>query len=178
MDRKLLRNILDVPEGTPNELLYLETGCIPLNEIIKCRRINYLHDLLTRNENELVVRFYKAQLRNPSKGDWTEIVKEDLIDFKIEETFDQLSKISKKVFKKKISAACRQFSFEKLMNKKGSKSKTLTHSELKTASYFTSQIFNSKECKFLFKIRARMLQVKDNFKQQYKNDMNSLTKMP
>ena len=98
MDRKLLRKILDAPEGTPSELLYLETGCIPLNEIIKCRRINYLHDLLKRNENELVVRFFKAQLRNPSKGDWTEIVKADLIDFNILESFDELSKIKKKTF--------------------------------------------------------------------------------
>ena len=60
------------------------------------------------------------------------------------------------------------------MSKKGSKSKIITHSGLKTASYFSSPIFNSKESKFLFKIRARMLQVKGNFKQQYQNDMNSI----
>ena len=64
-------------------------------------------------------------MRNPSKGDWTEIVKADLIDFNIIESFDELSKIKKEAFKNKIKAACRKFTFEKLLNKKGLKVKSL-----------------------------------------------------
>ena len=132
MDRKLLRKILDVPDGTPNELLYLETGCIPLKDIIKCRRINYLHDILTRNEDELISRFFKAQLRNPSRGDWCEIVKKDLIDFEFTESLEEFSK--------------------------------LTHNKLQIADYLVSNVLTTRESKMLFKIRSRMLDVKENFK--------------
>ena len=89
IDRRLMRKLIDTPDGTPNELLYLELGCIPLKEIVKCRRLNFLHDLLTGKEDELIVRFFRAQLRNPSTGDWTEIVKNDLKDFQINETFSR-----------------------------------------------------------------------------------------
>ena len=45
-------------------------------------------------------------------------MKEDLLDFKITESFDQISKIKKNTFKKKVAAACRQYTLSNLNNKK------------------------------------------------------------
>ena len=115
------------------------------------KRLMYLHHILSLEENRLVQQVFSAHLENPSKGDWTEIVKQDLIDYKIVEPMDKLAKMSKNAFKKKVSTACRQFSFEKLVSKKGSKSKLLTHTRLKTASYFMSTLFSTKESNFFFK---------------------------
>ena len=176
MDRRLMRKILETPDGTPNELLYLELGCIPLEEIIKCRRINFLHYLLTRNEDELVFKFFKAQLRNPSKGDWTNIVKQDIEDFGITETFDEISKLSKSAFKKKVAIACRQFTLNKLLNLKEGHSKgaNLVYNKLKLRQYLSSNKLSVSDSKLLFKIRSQMLNVKENFRQKYLNETESL----
>ena len=52
--------------------------------------------------------FLKAQLRNPSKGDWVHLIKSDLNDFKINENLEQISKLGKNKFKKKVAIACKQ----------------------------------------------------------------------
>ena len=54
LDESLLRQILQVSASTPIELLYLELGLIPLRDLVKCRRILFLHNILTRNENQLL----------------------------------------------------------------------------------------------------------------------------
>ena len=132
-----MRKIIDTPDGTPNELLYLELGCIPLKEIVKCRRLNFLHDLLTGKEDELIVRFFRAQLRNPSTGDWTEIVKNDLKDFQINETFEEISKYSKMAFKRKVAFACKKFTFNKLLKVKEGhqKGENVSYNQFKIQNY-------------------------------------------
>ena len=45
IDRMLLRAVLEVPDSTCVESLYLELGLIPIHIIIKARRVNYLHYL-------------------------------------------------------------------------------------------------------------------------------------
>ena len=47
----------------------------------------YLHNILNRSEGELVKRVYVAQRNNPTKGDFIELVKQDLND--IGEDFDE-----------------------------------------------------------------------------------------
>ena len=56
---------------------------IPILDILKSRRINYLYYILSSNQNEMLPRVFRAQIRNPTKGDWPELVKKDLEDFKI-----------------------------------------------------------------------------------------------
>ena len=60
LDKYLMKKILNVHSKAPIELLYLETSAIPLNFILAGRRINYLHNILTRDSNELVKRAYIA----------------------------------------------------------------------------------------------------------------------
>ena len=54
VERLLLRRILSVPESTPNEALYLETGCIDIDTIIKGKRIHFLHYLI-KEEGETML---------------------------------------------------------------------------------------------------------------------------
>ena len=82
-DRILLRNILEVPSSTPIPALYLELGVLPLRFVIKARRLMYLHYLLTREESQLVSQVLVAQINEPVNGDWTQSVKEDLVDFEL-----------------------------------------------------------------------------------------------
>ena len=54
----LLRKILKDHSKTTIELIYLETGTIPIRYFIKARRISYLRTILKRDLNELTSRVY------------------------------------------------------------------------------------------------------------------------
>ena len=170
-DKILLRKIFEVPQSTPTCLLYLETGEIPLQDIIKSRRIKYLHYLLNSPPGEMLTNVFKAQMRNPLKDDWIEIVKKDLKDFNINESLEEITEMKEDLFKKKVTKACRNYSFKKLVNSIRSKGNNLVYNELKMQNYLVSNKLNSNEAKFLFKIRCRMLGVKENFKDNFKNNL-------
>ena len=176
MDEILIRSILEVNESTPKELLYLELGIIPLVNIVKCRRIMYLHYLLTTSEDQLLYKFFKAQLRNPSKGDWTEVVKQDLKDFNITSSFKEISLMKNTQFKNKVKKACKKYTFDELIQVKNrhEKGKENEYEKLVTNPFFLSNKFTIKQSKLLFKLRSRMLDVKMNFKKKYKDDINLL----
>ena len=59
-DKSLLCNILEAPITTPKEYLYLETGTIPMMDILKCRRINYLYYILTCKQDEMLPKFLSS----------------------------------------------------------------------------------------------------------------------
>jgi hypothetical protein len=68
LDRILLRKFLKVPISTPQESFYLELGILPLGVIVKARRINYLHYLLTKGENEMLYKFVLHNGINHAEG--------------------------------------------------------------------------------------------------------------
>ena len=98
VDEFLLRKILGAPSKTPIEYLYLETATIPIEFILKSRRVNYLYSILTRNESELINRVYKAQKRRPIKDDWYVTVQQDLKDLSIDLTEEQIKSMSKQKY--------------------------------------------------------------------------------
>ena len=68
VDEHLLRSIVKGHSKTPLEFLYLETGAVPIRFILSSRRLNYHHEILQRDDKELINRVYKAQADNPVKG--------------------------------------------------------------------------------------------------------------
>ena len=46
VDLMLLRGILKAPKSTPKEMLFLELGLVPFREIIRKRRLGFLHYIL------------------------------------------------------------------------------------------------------------------------------------
>ena len=60
VDENFLRIFLEVGRGCSKEMLYLETGTIPIRFIIFKRRIMFLHYLLIESENSLVNKFLKT----------------------------------------------------------------------------------------------------------------------
>lgn len=174
-DKLLLRRILEAPASCPTSLLYLDLGCTPIIHIIKCRRIMFLHYLLTRNPEDLIYKFFQTMIRKPTKGDWIEIVRKDLQDFDIKESFHELTTIKSEILKRKVKTACKKYSFNILMNQIKKKGETLIFKDLEMQEYLKSQRLNTSEAKFLFKIRSEMLQVKCNFKHMYLNRQHGLS---
>ena len=174
-DKILLRKILSTPSTTSIELLYLETGSIPLMDILKCRRINYLHYILNSDSSEMLYKVFISQIRNPTKGDWPQIVKKDLADFNITFSFEEIKKIKKDKFKRIVKEACKKYSYKKLMNKKAGheKGKHIKYNQLKIANYLVSDNITTEEAKMLFKIRTDMIEVKENFKHKFMKKSNT-----
>ena len=75
VDEAYLRKVLNAPSSTPKSLLYLEMGCMPIQYIIKCRRLNFLHYILNKDENSMVNQVLQAQLENSNKDDWVVQIK-------------------------------------------------------------------------------------------------------
>ena len=66
IDKSFLKKLLSNPSSTPNEALYLEMGILPIGGIVKARRINYLHSLLSRDTNSMLYSFFITQWYNPT----------------------------------------------------------------------------------------------------------------
>ena len=77
LDESLLRFLLGSHAKAPLEMLYLESGATPIRFIMTSRRLNFLQTIVKRDEEELTHRILKAQMENPTQGDFIKLVEED-----------------------------------------------------------------------------------------------------
>ena len=168
LDRLLLRKVLQAQFSTPQEAFHLELGIVPISVLIKARRINFLHYLLRRNEQEMLHQFFITQLNNPTRGDWTETVKEDLENFGIPMNKEYIKSKSKDAFKRLVKVKAQEYALKSLLKKKENHSKMskLTYTELKLQSYFSIPGINIQQVRNIFKFRVNMAQVGENFRGQ------------
>ena len=174
IDEQLLRDLLSAQRNTPKEILYLETGSIPVRFVIISRRINFLHYILCEDKNSLLSRFFKAQCLEPIRGDWASTVKNDLEFLNIKLSFDEIASYSKSAFKALVKDSVRKKVFSELVKKQKehSKGKEIVYRELTLQQYLrSSSPLDNEEKQFLFAARTRGLNVKNNFKQG-KQDLN------
>ena len=80
VDRMFFRKLFQVPNRTAIEAFYLEASSIPICYILVGRRLLYLWDILSKNENELVRKVFDIQKTFSVKNDWAIQVKRDLED--------------------------------------------------------------------------------------------------
>ena len=162
----LLKRIFEAPTTTSSKSLYLESGCMPIRFLIKARRIMFLHYLLNRNENELVLKVLNAQKEDPIKNDWFSTVTKDLNEFGLDfMNLDDIKTMKKEEFKKLVKEKCREISLAYLLegNQEKSKMKNLKYYELSLQPYLTSNEITTRRKKYLFKFRTRMTNVGFNY---------------
>ena len=168
VDEALLRNLLGCHSKTARELLYLETGTIPLRYIVMGKRLNYLRYLLNEEEDAMVRRFLEAQITSPIKGDWILTVKENLSHLGIDMSFEAISATSKNTFKAIVKEAIHKKALEYLQSLQSShsKSKNLNYSSLVLQPYLAPNDakLSIQEKQFIFSARSRMMDVLCNFK--------------
>ena len=78
VNEHLLRSIVKGHSKAPLEFLYLEVAALPIRYIISCRRLLYLQTLLTRGDKEITKQVYLTQKKNPTKGDFYELIPQTL----------------------------------------------------------------------------------------------------
>ena len=172
IDLLFLRQLLGAPKGTPKEMFYLELGIIPFRDIIRARRLNFLHTILNEESNSLVSRFFKAQLEYKSKKDWVSTVLEDLEYLELNNVGLEGIKIMKKqAFRKLVDKKVEDMAFRKLENTKRSHSKVnkIEHNSLIMQKYLQPNKTNIKkeEAQLIFILRCRVTKVKNNMKGNY-----------
>ena len=169
VDECLLRTLVKGHAKTPLEFLYLEAGATPIRFIISSRRLLYHQVILKREESELTKRVYKEQIRNPSKGDFVELIKEDFKSINEVQNDDMISNTNTTLYKKHIKAKIKISALKYLtdIQAKHSKVKDIKYLKLETQKYMTSPIFSNEEVNLLHALRSRSTECKENFKQKY-----------
>ena len=167
VDEYLIRKILNCHSKTSIELIYLETGIIPIRYLLKARRISYLRTLLNRDTSELTSRVYFAQKRRPIKDDWVLSVHDDLKE--LEFTEDDIKILKNYKFKKYLKTNLRKAAFRYLQNLRLSHSKgsQIIYNNLELQNYLKSRELSMKEKSLLFKLRTQMTDVRANFSSKY-----------
>ena len=172
-DESLLRRILECPLSTTREMLYLELSCIPVRFIILSRRIMFLHYILNESESSLVQRFLKAQEANPTKNDWCQSVQEALNTLELELSINTIKLMKKEDLKVLVKEACENKALEYLnkVKAKHSKVRDIQHSKWEMQGYLqpNQEYLSIQEAKFIFLLRTRMLDVKVNFENKYRD---------
>lgn len=73
---------------------------------------------MTSNPKEMLYKVFTAQIRSPTNGDWPQIVKQDLDDFNIKLSFQEIKSMKNEKFKNIVKEACKKYTFCNLMKEK------------------------------------------------------------
>ena len=175
IDENFLRNIFGGAHSkTPIETLYLETGCVPIRFILKSRRLNFLHYILSDKEDSLLSKVFRAQCEKPVRGDWVNTVRNDLQKLNIHLDFERIKSHTKESFKRLVKEHVNTEAFKYLKNlqQTHSKARPLQYSKFSLQRYLKADSnMTTKEKSFTFSVRTRMIDLKSNFKEG-KNSLN------
>ena len=93
---------------------------MPIKFIISSSRLNYLHNILSRNDTELVSRIFATQCENPLEGDLIKLIEAD-----INKTFDKnlIKSMTKRQFKIWVKIRIEKAAFNDLIQENENQSK-------------------------------------------------------
>ena len=112
----------------------------------------------------MLYTFLMTQWNNPTRGDWTEQVKQDLEDFDIPQSFELMENKSQETFKKLVKVRAKEYALKILLTKKGTKMENLSYSDLQIQKYLVSEETTVNQKKTIFKYRVRMERFGENFR--------------
>ena len=177
-DFDLLKNFFYTNVTCTSDLLYLESGKLPIEHIIAKRRFMYLFHILTRSTNELIFKTYLAQSLKPSRNDWFLTIQDEKKKYDISLSDFEISQLSKSQFRKIVCDKIHKYAFSSLIEigKTHSKSKEIVES-LKcklfvTQPYLLTSQLTTSQRQLLFSTRCKTYDVKSNYKHKYSHDMS------
>ena len=170
MQSMLLRILFNTPKTTPKTLLYWDTGVLPISYKIEQKKLLFIHHLKTLPEDSLARQVYQQQEKCNFPGLVTEckelFKKYDLPDITAEETVE--SKLTwKNIVKRTIKEYC-EAELKKEINEKYSKLEEINTEEENFEAKPYLQELNLVQARTKFKLRSRMLEVKNNYKGEHK----------
>ena len=171
VDVSLLRSILKAPKSTPKEMLFMELGLVPLRDIIRERRLNFLFYILSQEADSMVFNVFQSQCENRTKRDWVTTVINDMEVLGLNVTFSEIQAMTKIKWKNIVKNRIKENSLKYLENMKQKYSKVmdLKHMNLTIQKYFlpTVQEISEEEIQMIFKMRSQVTKLKMNMKSAY-----------
>ena len=171
VDLMLLRSIMKAPKSTPKEMLFVELGILPLREIIRERRLNFVHYILNQEANSLIVKVFEKQVKNCTAKDWVNTVIDDLEKVGLNATFAEIKTTRKVKWKNMVKKSISEHAFSNLekIKQSHSKVKELKHEKLNIQTYFLpNKLDISKEdIQNIFRMRCQVVNLKMNMKGIY-----------
>ena len=135
IEEGFLRELLKTSKGCPIAQLYLEVGQAPARyEIIKIRLL-FLKYILNQSKESLVSKFLEIQMETAAKGDWISICIENLKELRINETLEEIEKMSHYKFKNLLNERTKNAALIYLTNKQGIKGHEIKYSDLQMSDY-------------------------------------------
>ena len=165
----LLRSILSTAKSTPKALLYWGTGVLPMSYRVEEKKLLFLHQLILLLDSSLAKKFYDAQNKNHFPGLVMEckklIEKYELDQITVSQPLP--TKMAwKKSVKEKVKFFCEAELKKEIVEKYSKLENIDTKSEYFEAKEYLKDL-NLSEARLKFKLRSRMLEVRNNFKTQY-----------
>ena len=166
----LLRILFNTAKTTPKALLYWDTGVLPMGYKIELKKLLFIHHLRTLSEDSLASQIYHQQEKSKFPGLVTECKelfdKYDLPDITSEGKVQ--SKLTwKNIVKCKVKEHC-EAELRKEINEKYSKLEEINTEKENFEAKSYLQELNLVQARTKFKLRSRMLEVKNNYRGQYK----------
>ena len=157
MDRSLLRHITKAHAKVQTEFIYLETGAIPIKQMMMNRRMMFQQNILKRSPDELLRKVYEAQKVNPVRGDWIKIIEKDFETLEIEMNENEIQIKSKCEYKSQVKHKIKEHVFKNLKTQqtKHSKISNICYNSLKSQEYLRTHMLNNHEVSLLFSLRSR-----------------------
>ena len=109
-------------------------------------------------------KFFMSQWKYPAKGDWTFEVKENLEEFNINMTLDEIKMKSKDSFTMMVKIKTKEYTLNYLLDLKDEHSQ---YSELKLQKYLKNGDLNVQEVKNLYRFRTNCAKFKENMRSSY-----------
>ena len=133
----------------------------------------FLHYILSEDQDSLIYRCFAAQRKSPSRNDWSVTVEKDFEDLGITQTYEEIKSMKKEKFGDMVKKLIEEKTINYLnsIKLKHTKVMHIVDNSLCLQEYLKPENVQSvKLSKFLFQSRTRMLEVKTNFRNDFKNE--------
>lgn len=165
---KFLKRALHVPRSTPNALVLLELGILPIENEIHLRQLRFLHHVLTLDPHDPVKEAFEQQKLFKFERNWANEIHSLMKEYSIEVSEQEISNMSldkwKSLIKKKITHAA----IIKLNEQRQSLSKGSTippYKSLCQQGYLSAML--SEDARTMFQIRSQICNTKECRKYMY-----------
>lgn len=164
---RYLKKMMDVRQATTNAFMYLELGILPIKYEIHKRQLSFLHHIVNLSENDPVKMVWRHQTELPDHNNWWCGVKKLMENYSIEYDEEEIKKMSKDRFKRKVRIVIRNKAFEELKKDNASKTKTknIIYDKYETQQYIKSMYPGA--AKIILKCRAKTLKIKDHMRYKF-----------
>ena len=170
---RYLKRMLHAPTSTSNPLTFLETGTIPIENEIHIKQFNYLHHILTLENDDIVKVTYTEQIKNPFEPNLGNTLGKLRVKYGIEEKDEEVEQMSKESWKNKVKDKINSYVIAELKHKAESQKcgRNFTFpTELQQQEYLTS--LPSANARKVFHVRTGTVDLKSVRKYRYGDDTN------